>query len=161
MKFIIEQIAIAPMNRARAMELLRDLGACTWAHDHVTALGRVFGLAAQNEADLAYNYEMNRADGKPLEFEVLDYTKGMNWIGGTKPVVSHLGMHCTPEELEEWRTFFQARGISIAQEVETQAHTNPVIKDSRRYQYVIFHTRHILGVDLKFIVRRLIGDPKP
>jgi hypothetical protein len=44
--------------------------------------------------------------------------------------------------------------------VDTYLHTNPVIKDSRRYTYVIFNTRDILGVDLKFIVRRPVeGAP--
>lgn len=158
MKFVIEQLAIAPKDPARAMELLHDLGACEWAHDHVVALGQVFEIPTTNAADLAYNYELNRQDGKPLEFEVLNYRHGLNWIATNAPTVSHLGMHCTAAELVEWRAFFEARGIFVAQEVETQSHTNPVIKDTRRYQYVIFSTRHILGVDLKFIVRKQVAQ---
>ena len=41
----------------------------------------------------------------------------------------------------------------MAQEVFTESHTNPVIAGKRSYNYVIFDTREILGVDLKFIVR--------
>ena len=67
--------------------------------------------------------------------------------------VSHLGMHCTADELELWQEFFAERGIGIAQEVVTDSHTNPVISGKRLYNYVIFDTKEILGVDLKFIVR--------
>jgi hypothetical protein len=42
----------------------------------------------------------------------------------------------------------------VAQEVLTQSHTNPVISGKRWYNYVIFDTKDILGVDLKFIVRK-------
>ena len=68
--------------------------------------------------------------------------------------VSHLGMHVTSGELEGWRHFFAERGIVVAQEVKTHEHTNPVIAGKRFYTYVIFNTRPILGVDVKFIVRR-------
>jgi hypothetical protein len=34
------------------------------------------------------------------------------------------------------------------------SHTNPVISGKRWYNYVIFDTKEILGVDLKFIVRK-------
>ncbi|WP_211257045.1 hypothetical protein, partial [Xanthomonas pisi] len=67
--------------------------------------------------------------------------------------VSHLGMHVTAAELAEWRQFFNEEGIQVAQEVVTDSHTNPNIAGKRRYNYVIFDTREIIGVDLKFIVR--------
>ena len=67
--------------------------------------------------------------------------------------ISHLGMHCTADELLNWRDFFDERGIKVAQEVFTKSHTNPVIAGKRKYNYVIFDTKEILGVDLKFIVR--------
>ena len=41
----------------------------------------------------------------------------------------------------------------MAQEVMTESHTNPVIAGKRTYNYVIFDTKEILGVDVKFIVR--------
>ena len=62
-------------------------------------------------------------------------------------------MHCSADDLIEWRVFFQSRGIDVAQEVMTESHTNPVIAGKRSYNYVIFDTKDILGVDLKFIVR--------
>ncbi len=69
--------------------------------------------------------------------------------------ISHLGMHCTAEELLEWRNFFSERGIRVSQEVETQSHTNDAVnKLGRHYQYVIFDTNEIIGADLKFIVRK-------
>jgi len=152
-KFNIEQIAIAPKDPKAAEELLTAIGAAEWARDHVKAEGKVFGETGENEADLKFNYDLFH--GKRGEFEILTYTDGPNWLQkpGRGGRVSHLGMHCTAEELVEWRKFFAGRGIPVAQEVFTQSHSNPVIKDQRWYNYVIFDTNPILGVDLKFIVR--------
>lgn len=155
MKFFIEQIALCPPNPAAAINLLKQLGMDNWVHDHVVADGRVFGMSGTNEADLAFNYENTRPEGKPLELEVLHYTTGPNWMAGRPPMVSHLGMHCTAEELDEFRRKFADMGIRVAQEVFTRTHTNPfLLEQKRKYQYVIFDTRDILGADLKFIVRR-------
>lgn len=151
MQFKIEQIAIAPRNAAKAKELLQAIGAESWAEDHVVASGNVFGHPGRNEADLSFNYGLG-AD--KLEFEVLNYTHGPAWCHKYgNNIVSHLGMHVSAEELTEWRAFFTERGIAVAQEVFTESHTNPAIAGKRTYNYVIFDTRAILGVDLKFIVR--------
>ena len=159
MKFKIEQIAICPKSPEAAKKLLDEMGAGEWAEDHVVAEGEVFGSPGRNEADLSFNYDL--IDGN--EFEVLNYTKGSNWLsrrnvnfmkdGTIFNYVSHLGMHCTSEELLEWRKFFEERSIGVAQEVITESHTNPVIAGKRTYNYVIFDTKEILGVDVKFIVR--------
>jgi len=156
MKFHIEQIAIMPRDPIAARELLAAMGAVTWAQDHVTATGEVFGEVVDvSEAELSFNYEMNRQDGKPIEFEVLHYVKGSeHWLEGASPSVSHLGMHASEEDLEKWRKFFGDRGIRVAQELRTRHHTNPVIAGKKWYSYVIFDTRRILGVDIKMIVRR-------
>jgi hypothetical protein len=158
LKFKIEQIAICPKDPAAAIELLTELGAAEWARDHVISDGHVFGIKGRNEADLAFNYAMDEHEGnpKPLEFEVLNYTNGHNWMDNAERQnsVSHLGMHCSAEELVEFKKFFLARGIRVAQEVFTDTHTNPVIAGKRWYNYCIFDTKGILGVDLKFIVRR-------
>lgn len=157
MQFIIEQIAVHPTNPALAKQLLSEIGASTWAEDNVVAVGEVFGVPGRNIANLSFNYELGLEGGKkPLEFEVLEYTQGPNWVqeGGRPNTVCHLGMHCSEEELERWFSFFEDRGITVAQEVLTESHTNPVIAGKRWYNYVIFNTKPILGVDLKFIVRR-------
>ena len=171
--FKIEQVALFTANSENAQRLLAALGLTDWHRDHVVAKGKVFGVRGENEADLSFNYQAGNGefvkDGdevsprgyKPLELEVLDYTKGPNWMHYNKTVgivsdcgaVSHLGMHVTHEELAEFDAIFAEHGIGIAQAVETQSHTNPAIKDSRRYKYVIYDTRPIIGVDLKFIVR--------
>lgn len=152
LRFKIEQVAICPNNPAAAIELLTALGAEDWARDHVVANGQVYGNGGHNEADLAFNYDLIKGS----EFEVLHYTDGDNWMGDLQRVnsVSHLGMHCSEEELKEFFNFFKSRNIAVAQEVFTESHTNPVIKGKRQYHYVIFDTKHILGTDLKFIVRR-------
>ncbi len=155
MKFFIEQIALCPPNPEKAIALLSEIGLDTWITDHVSAGGRVFGQVGGNEADLAFNYQNTRDGGKPIELEVLHYTSGPNWMAGRPPMASHLGMHCNAEELETFRRKFQAMGIGVAQEVFTHSHTNPyLIETGRKYQYVIFDTRDILGIDLKFILRR-------
>lgn len=150
-RFDIEQIAIFPADPAKAIALLTDMGMAEWARDHVCAVGQVFGRAAENEADLAFNYEgLDRA----RELEVLSYTCGDNWMRSMHTSrVSHFGMHCNEEELAYWHEFFSDRGIAVAQEVETTSHTNPVIAGKRRYRYVIFSTWSVLGVDIKLIVR--------
>lgn len=158
MRFFIEQVAIATPFPAKAKKLLSEISALAeWHEDRVQARGEVFGRPATNVANLSFNYGLGVEGGKALEFEVLHYIEGDNWMQGQMPSVSHFGMHCTAEELVEWRAFFAARHIDVAQEVMTESHTNPVIKDTRRYNYVIFDTRLLLGVDLKFIVRHIIG----
>lgn len=160
-KFILEQIAIVPPQREAAIELLKAIGLTQWADDLVVAHGEVFGIMdCTNVADLAFNYQTAHgvagsvADPKPLEFEVLNYRTGENWMQGREGSASHLGMHCTEVELADWRRFFERRNIRVAQEVNTLSHTNPVIAGKRKYKYVIFDTRRILGIDLKFIVRK-------
>lgn len=154
MKFQIEQIAICPRDPDAARAFLSAIGLDLWVEDHVVARGEVFASGPEtNEADLSFNYQATPEDLKPLELEILNYTAGRNWMDAHGPSVSHLGMHCTAEELVKWREKFAALGVGIAQEVITQSHTNAHIKESRRYNYVIFDTRDILGVDLKFIVR--------
>ena len=152
LKFHIEQVAICPTNAAAAITLLTEMGAVSWAKDHVVADGEVFGQLATNEADLSFNYDLMKGGN---EFEVLDYTSGPNWMDcdERRNSVSHLGMHCTDDDLENWQEFFTERGIGVVQEVVTKSHTNPVIDGKRLYNYVIFGTKAILGVDLKFIVR--------
>lgn len=170
--FKIEQIAVSIPNAAAAQEFLAKIGLTEWFHDHVVARGNIFEPSSykgcygeqENEADLRFNYQAgNGSDegaGKPLEFEILDYTQGNSWIGENimsgdahHNQVSHLGMHVTAEELVEWRKFFAEEDIMISQEVKTVSHTNPHIAGKRQYEYVIFDTREIIGVDLKFIVR--------
>lgn len=155
MKFFIEQIALHPTNPEAARALLTDLGLTEWVQDTVLADGQVFSFPGSNTADLAFNYQATRPDPKPLELEILHYKAGPNWMHNRGAAVSHLGMHCTAEELEEFERKFAAMGIKIAQSVFTRSHTNPfLLANGRKYQYVIFDTKEILGVDLKFIVRR-------
>lgn len=155
MKFFIEQIALHPADPEAARALLTELGLSEWVHDNVEATGHVFSVPSSNSAALAFNYQATRPDSKPLELEILHYTAGMNWMQTRGPAVSHLGMHCTAQELEEFQRKFDALGIKVAQSVLTDSHTNPfLLANGRKYQYVIFDTKHILGVDLKFIVRR-------
>ena len=150
MKFTIEQIAIYPPDPKKAIKLLKALGAKEWSHDVVVAEGVVGKDSTFNVGALSFNYDL----GGAKEFEVLNYKAGNHWMDEVPHSVSHLGMHCDEGELHQWKKFFQQRDIKIAQEVRTISHTNPVIAGKRLYHYCIFDTRNILGVDLKFIVRK-------
>lgn len=153
-RFVIEQIAIAPPDTAKARALLSALGADQWVADLVVARGNVKGAEATNVASLSFNYQLSRDDGKPMEFEVLNYEAGQNWISNEEPCVSHLGMHVLESDLPTIERIMNRYGVKVVQDVLTQSHSNPAIATSRRYHYVIYGTRRILGVDLKFIVRR-------
>lgn len=159
-KFKFEQIALSidPSRRQFALNLLSDLGLTEWHEDHVAAFGSVGNDFGDNVAHLAFNYQATSA--KPLEVELLEYTEGNNFVDQVKrdqrtnAIATHIGMHVTEEQLEnEVRPIFDHFLIGTSQEVKTSSHTNPAIKDSRRYQYTIFATRDLLGIDLKFIVR--------
>lgn len=155
MKFAIEQIAIVPPDAEKAIAFLRALGAHDWVKDLVVATGSVYGEPGKtNVAELNFNYQLAGDAAKPLEFEVLSYKAGENWMQHMPHSVSHLGTHCTAAELSEVDRIMRRHSVPIVQEVDTQSHTNPAIMNSRRYKYVIYGTRPILGVDLKFIVRK-------
>lgn len=154
-KFAIEQIALCPRDPKRAIELLTALGLSDWVSDLVVAEGEVrCENGCTNVAELNFNYQASPPEGKPLELEVLHYKAGDNWMSEAPFSVSHLGMHCTAAELAEIHREMVRRHIGVVQKVDTKSHTNPAIANSRRYTYTIYGTREILGVDLKFIVRR-------
>lgn len=172
MQFRIEQVALCPRDPVAAIALLTAMGLGEWSRDHVVASGLVNRRYPRtNEADLAFNYQAMETEVKGFggavegetipggELEVLHYTAGDNWMAGYPASVSHLGMHCSDKELEEWRMFFAERNIHAIQEVDTSSHTNPAIAGKRWYHYCIFDTRDILGVDIKFIVRRDTQEP--
>lgn len=156
MKFQIQQIALA-INRAReteALALLKAIGIEDWVSDTAHAKGKVLGeLAAANEAKLMFNYT---ALGDARELELLQYTRGANWLmHEAQPRASHFGMHVTEEELTQWRALLAVEHkLPLVQEVFTQSHSNPEIAGKRWYHYAIFGARHLIGIDLKFIVRR-------
>ena len=63
-----------------------------------------------------------------------------------------------PSDIEEMKEKFGKLGLKIVQEVETESHTNEVIKGKRKYNYVIFDTHELFGFDLKLIQRHMIGE---
>lgn len=153
MQFKIEQLALRvnPTRHTAAIDLLIDCGMLNWVRDTVTAKGLVRDCESINTANLSFNYDA--IDGK--ELELLEYIEGNNWLQpfGDTPMVSHIGMHCTEDELEGWYALMERHKCPVVQDVRTLRHTNPIIKDTRRYHYVIFGTRWLIGVDMKFIVR--------
>ena len=144
MKFFIEQIALCPPNPERAINFLKQLGLDEWVKDHVVAGGDVFGSLGWNAADLAFNYQNTRPENKPLELEVLHYTYGPNWMAGRPPMVSHLGMHCTEDELEEFRQKFRVLGVRAALVRRLPGAEHPVLDDHQRVLLVLAGRRERL-----------------
>lgn len=150
----IDQIAI--LGHGTSMRHLANIFGMElqWFEDHVEARGQVYGESAVNEAHLRYNYQI-----AGVEFEVLQYTQGRSWHeddGNEPPTVSHLGIHV--DDLDAWMGRLDGLGYRRAQDVRTVSHTNPAIKDNRRYQYVIYDTRAEIGFYLK-LIKRLPYDP--
>jgi hypothetical protein len=164
----VDQVAlhIADNVRPHALALLADLGLTEWVTDIARAEGTVGEESATNAAELSFNYDFFRNDGKPVEFELLRPVEGPCWLSHTdvtgqaldspfRPAssVSHFGFHVdNDEELAKVDETMRRYGILCAQDVTTTSHTNPGTV-GRRYRYKIYRTRRILGVDLKFIRR--------
>ncbi len=153
MNFLIEQIAICPKDPKAAIELLTAMGAVDWLHDHVHATGKVNGISGSNEADSSFNDNLTSSSRHPstrlLELEVLNYTKGPNWMADPERAnsISHLGMYVSENALVKWRAFFSNRDIKIAQEVQTTNHT----RSTGFYFNIVFDTKAILGFDIKLM----------
>ncbi len=151
--FKIEQIAFAAKDPAAVIRRYEDIGLDEWQYDHVVASGTVFGAKAENEADLAFNYQLG------YELEILKYTAGYNWHlhrpepPSTDIFLSHQGMHVDHTEMLAFKRMMEGFEIQIAQELYTKSHTNPHIKDERRYHYVVFDSHKHFGFDLKLIER--------
>lgn len=151
----IEQVAIyAPNPNLLIENLSQSLGLTEWVHDTVIAQGDVFGREAMNKAKLSFNYQLG------YEFELITYhnPSGQDWHSAQGralngfPFLSHKGYHV--EDMEAEKKKYTDLGWVIAQEVKTISHTNPyLIEKKRRYHYVVFDSRKIIGFDLKLIKR--------
>lgn len=155
----IDQIAFCTQDPEALKTLLQTVfgeNATQWQEDHVVANGlSLIGTDMSqceylNEANLSFNYDLVKGG---VEFELLHYEDGPNWLDkrGITNGLSHLGVHV--EDLTIVKQLLLDQGYKIAQEVRTKSHTNPAIKDTRRYWYCIFDTRDVLGFDLKLIQR--------
>jgi hypothetical protein len=149
---LIEQVAIASGNPQQIIEQMSIFGCNKWHHDEVVAKGKVFGVEAENVAELHFNYQLG------FELEILKYNQGPNWHQQRNPncytgpaFLSHMGLHATPEHMEQLYN-----KLPIAQEVWTHSHSNPAIAGKRKYHYVVFDTRDMFGFDLKLIERVML-----
>lgn len=171
--FTIDQIAIgiAPHMYTGAIQLLEDLGLTGWIKDLVHAEGHWWHFDADDEivtegvgenyASLGFHRSATKNTDGLVELETIEYPEGAgneknNWLGNLpKPLVTHISTHCTEEELEQFDQVLADHGIYWAQDVETVRHSNPhIVEGGWNYHYRIYHTRPLLGVDLKFIVRK-------
>lgn len=151
----LEQIAIATNDTNKTIQALSSAFGLAggWTMDVVEAKATVFGQEGENIAELNFNYDLG------FELEVLEYINGASWHdarvaqGAEFPFLSHIGYHCTEREAQAQIARMALLGVNIAQEVHTKSHSNPVIDGKRLYHYVVFDSKHLLGFDLKLIVR--------
>lgn len=152
---VLDQIAFyAPDSIAEAnIKKMLGIDEAEWTVDHVSGRCRVFGGdERESTARLQFNYDLG------IEVEILRYLSGPHWhlqraiskhgpnvFFGSIPFVSHIGFHVNDEELPNLP-------FQVAQEMVTVEHSNPAIA-GRSYQYVIYDTKDMLGVDLKYIKR--------
>jgi len=149
-KFDQLAIVVDDYNLARALTRIGD-----WVQDTVRTEGWALQRNGQmewvqNEANLMFNYDM-----WPMEYEVLHYVEGWNWHmlrDARTPYLSHYGIHIEGDD----EVVLASRRWRVLQESFTYSHTNPAIKDSRRYRYIIFDSRDDLGAELKLIQRLTI-----
>lgn len=155
----IDQVAIAVPDVSSAIRQISHLfGESEWHRDVVVTTGTVDGQEAKETvAELAFNYDLIPG----VEVELIHYLSGKNWHDyrfqrvSEQPFLSHLGMHIDDQhEFNNVRAVALALGFPEIQHVNTLSHTNPAIKDSRRYEYVIFDTHRLLGFDFKIIRRK-------
>lgn len=151
----LEQVAIyAPDPYAKQQLLTQALGLTEWVEDTVRAIGEVFGVEQENLATLLFNHQLG------YELELICYhnaTQPNNWHSArgtdmTTTFLSHKGYHVT--DMPAAKKHYRECGFKIAQEVWTVSHTNQFLRDTgRRYHYVVYDTRDLLGFDLKLIER--------
>ena len=148
---VLDQIAFyAPDVYAQeAIKVMLGLDQAEWTEDIVTGEVKVFNEpSAVSKAKLLFNYDHG------IELEILTYLDGPHWHmpSPARPnpmprnsFMSHIGFHVNDEPLPDLRW-------PIAQSMITTHHTNPAIA-GRAYQYVIYDTKKLLGIDLKYIKR--------
>lgn len=161
-EFLIDQVAFATREGGKLRGLLNEIfgvAEITWSQDTVIAEGTVFGSETKNQAHLAFNYGIMKHG---LEFEVLEPdVHAEYWVNSAinlSPqgcVLSHLGIHVT--DIDSHVERLQELGYSIVQDVRTLSHENPAVPSDRRYRYVIFGTRDVLGFDVKLIQRLTVS----
>lgn len=152
---VLDQIAFYASDGMEEVRIKESLGLrdAEWTEDFVTGRVSVFSEPENiSKAKLLFNYDLG------IEVEILTYLEGPNWhrhrdkhgIGprtrpGSLPFLSHIGFHVNDGDIP-------ILPFAPAQRMVTTFHSNPAIKD-RRYEYVIYDTVRLLGVDLKYIKR--------
>jgi hypothetical protein len=155
-----DQVAFYVPSIEDAKRNYRILGCTEWTDDVVTAVGTVGKEKdCTNVARLAFNYQLN------TELELIRYSAGRNWhqeANGRPHVgedgscaaafMSHMSYHV--ENMYDEVSRLTKFGFKVVQDVKTISHTNQyLLSTGRKYNYVIFDTRAMLGFDLKLIKR--------
>lgn len=159
MKF--DQIAFRCLSTFDHEQFKRDL--CDtyglsdqWIEDNVKAKGFVFpfhGIVAENVARLQFNYNK-----EGMEFEVIEYLGGPNFLDKFTNPISHFGIHMDSDE--EFKKHFEwmYHNFQLVQHVHTIEHSNPyLIEKGRTYEYAIFNTIALNGTCTK-LIRRIEGS---
>lgn len=139
----MDQVAIAYSNDEEKAAIKRSLGLvdAPWIKDTVKAEITVLGrhnefTAGENVAELEFCMDLGG-----MQFELIRYTSGPNWIneaarlGVAFPMVAHVGFHL--DEGEAWPNA-EVAGV-LVQEALTIEHSNTDVNAAnRRYHYRIY-----------------------
>lgn len=148
----IDQVAFYTEDLARTREEFgRLFGMTDWIQDIAIGHGTVFDVPISHQVgELWFNYQNG------FEVELLHYHTPVHWHavrgGQRSPRLSHLGIHV--QDMALARLPYEKAGWKVAQELWTDSHTNPYLRErGRTYHYVVWDSRDFVGFDLKLIQR--------
>ena len=146
------QVAIYHSHPERAVDFWMDLGFDGWSEDTALLVGTEFGDPSVKEGHMFFNYDV-----LPLELEYVHYDSGRRHNrdprDGNPPFISHMSTYVEDLDAEVKRIEQETSMIPYHRFV-TQKHSNPVVVERKiRFKEAIYHTRTLMGFDLKLIQR--------
>lgn len=151
------QVAIYTTDVGDSVQPYFEMGYDNWKTDTAVLVG--YRRAAHSlvwvpetcQADMAFNYDI-----MPLELEFLQYHGPSRHHERSLldhiPFISHMSVHVDSvrEIIEKFKEDYGTIPIHV---FVTQDHTNPAVKDKKRFIECIFDTRAWFGYDIKCIER--------
>jgi hypothetical protein len=154
--FKFHQVAMYTNYMERAVMEYTALGYKDWIYDKAVLTGYLWSgnkwLEAETQAHMAFNYQI-----MPMELEFLTY------IGGAHrhlersqlsavPFISHMSVHV--EDLLVTKAIMErVHGMTPYHLFVTSNHSNPMVRNKKRFVECIYDTRGKLGYDIKLIQR--------
>jgi hypothetical protein len=155
--FQFHQVAMFTTDIDGAVGALSDLGFDNWSWDEAVLRGqRLLNNQWQDvvtKARMAFNYDI-----MPLELEFLEYDSKSEHRHRDRmrleavPFISHMSVH-VKSVVQTMRRMRSGWDLIPYHLFITEQHTNPAVKDKKRFVECIYDTRANLGYDIKCIER--------